>query len=136
MIFLCRAEVDTIQIWAKQGSQKSVTRKDSQELKQSRIFHFSGHSIVQRDTPTGITDEPGMAHQLTDRKLGCCRFLRNGGIKRLWTGLEMGMEGIVAGRALWKQAQELLCIPLWSVNDRSTAGIMSSFILSCAGDIQ
>ncbi len=130
-----REEVDTIQqilgkdaVVSEEGDKAEILSK----LKKAKIFHFSGHSIIQSDLAfLALTDKPGMEYQLTDQEIGFLSLpLEMVVLSACETGLgkwEYG-EGIRSlGRSFMEAGAGAAVYSLWSVNDRSTAKIMSSF---------
>jgi len=128
-------EVDQVgRILGKQAhiSDDSDKGKCIDGIKNSRIFHYSGHAIVKPEAAyLALSDQPGLDHQLTDQEI---TLMSNPMDMVVLSACETGLgkweygEGIRSlGRSFMEAGAGATIYSLWSVNDQSTAEIMSNF---------
>jgi CHAT domain-containing protein len=130
-----KAETDSIQQLFGKKAMLSSAKTDSQvfaSLNSARIFHFSGHAIVEKNGAyLAMGNEAGQEYKLTMEELS---LLANGPDLVVLSACETGLgkletgEGIRSlGRSFAEAGAEAVLFTLWSVNDLSSAEIMILF---------
>ena len=100
-------------------------------IRNTRLFHYSGHAIVKKDHAYLVLDpERDEKDQLTDKEIGLMHLPMDLVVlSACQTGLgkiEPGEGAMSLGRSFMEAGSLAAVYSLWNVNDRSTADFMKS----------